>query len=122
MTDSATPDGTGTNAAPAATSGEDVEIPRSAVETIVEFADMELDSMVDFAIALAAVKTFTTPGEIASANGGTVQLPRETVDTFESYLSEFDTDEPDVSLLYDEEFWDQFDEATASARQALTEQ
>lgn len=122
MTNSETPDGTGTNEAPTTTSDETVEIPRSAVEGIVEFASMELDSMVDFAIALGAIKTFTSPSEIASANETTVQLPRKTVDTFESYLSECDTDEPDVSLLYDEDFWEQFDEATATARQALAEQ
>jgi hypothetical protein len=103
-------------------SDEYVDVPRSTVESLVEFADSELDSLVDFAIALAAIKTFTSPGEIASDSGDTVQLPREAVGTFESYFAEFDTDDPDVSLLFDEEFWAEFDDATATARQALAEQ
>jgi hypothetical protein len=104
------------------TSDEYVDVPRSTVESLIEFADSELDSLVDFAIALAAIKTFTAPGEIASDGEDTVQLPSEAVDTFESYFAEFDTDDPDVSLLFDEEFWAEFDDATATARRALVEQ
>lgn len=104
------------------TTSADVDVPRSTVEAIVEFADSELDSLVNFATALAAVKTLAAPGEIASDGEDTVQLLRETVDIFEAYFAQFDTDESDVWLLFDEDYCGQFDDATATAHQALAEQ
>lgn len=109
------------NESPAA-GNEYVDVPRSTVEALVKFADSELDSLIDYAVAFTAIRPFVMRGATITGGLDTVQLPRETVATFERYFSEFDTDDPDVSLLFDEEFWAEFDDATATARQALTEQ
>jgi hypothetical protein len=128
MTGTESPTGTGTDRESHSTSGDEIEMPRCTVQALVNFADKEVDSFADISGALAEIFLFLDPDPDVRETEETVRLPRETVKVFETYFGEFvsdnhdDADDSDDILLLDEEFWDRFDDATETARQALDEQ
>jgi hypothetical protein len=126
MTKAEQPTGTETDRESLSTSDEKIEMPRCTVQALVNFADKEVDSFADISGALAEIFLFLDPDPDVRETEETVRLPRETVEVFEAYFGEFVSDGRDSGdgdvLLFDEEFWERFDDAAETARQALAEQ